>query len=680
MNPCTSVPSKFDPKSSTCWLSLGLQAEFALFRRPLLVLSTLAIVLVPSLYAVFYVSSFWDPYGHLDRLPAAIVNADRGSDRGGRSVNLGDTMVNTFERQPPFRFVRLPSAQAADEALRRGEVFFILVIPADFSERALTAQQDKPANLTLKVTEGANYTSAIISKRFGVELAHTLNEQLNRERWASIASDPATPANVSMRSAIRELRNGGRKVNEGAHHVQEASSRLDNGLSQAAVGARRLIDGTEQFAVAAVALSDGMGRIATGVQEIRDRLPPANKLQELAVGSRAAVGGAEKLVVGIDQLVDGGLRLEQGAGQLRQGADKVPFAGSRLSDGAAQLEAGIIKLNTGLTQAASGGKELHTGLERLNDGIQPLTSGIMQLETGLQTMFDQLPSAEQRSRVTAAAGQLRDGGAELTSGLARLYDGSHQLADGSKRLKAGTAEMVAGLNRLHEGFANGFGDADAEGLAASVRVNIESTAPVQNNGTAFSPYFAALSLWVGGIMMTFVFHFRHIIEPLRNAPRWVRWLVKATVPLGLGILQATVVVAVLRVAFGMAFTHPWLVWLAAILGSLTFVAVILLFMVVLADAGRLLVVVLLILQLAAAGGIYPVELSGRFYETIHPFLPFTALVTAFRATMFSAFGGQWSAAAVQLAVTGCVASVLAMWLARWKYVPGEYYGPAVEFP
>ena len=268
MNPCTAVPSKFDPKSSTCWLSLGLRAELALFRRPLLVLSTLAIVLVPSLYAVFYVSSFWDPYGHLDRLPAAIVNADRGSDQGGRRVNLGDTMVNTFERQPPFHFVRLPSAQAADEAFRRGKVFFTLVIPADFSERALAAQQDKPANLTLKVAEGANYTSAIISKRFGVELSHTLNEQLNRERWAAITSDPAAPANVSVRAAIRELRNGGRKVNEGAQHVQEGSSRLDNGLSQAAVGARRLTDGTEQFAVAAVALSDGMGRIATGVQEM----------------------------------------------------------------------------------------------------------------------------------------------------------------------------------------------------------------------------------------------------------------------------------------------------------------------------------------------------------------------------------------------------------------------------
>ena len=112
-------------------------------------------------------------------------------------------------------------------------------------------------------------------------------------------------------------------------------------------------------------------------------------------------------------------------------------------------------------------------------------------------------------------------------------------------------------------------------------------------------------------------------------------------------------------------------WVAAVLGSFTFVALIQLMVVVMGDAGRLVAVVLLILQLAAAGGIYPVELSGQFYMAIHPYLPLTALVRAFRATMFGAFGGTWSEAAVQLAVTGCVPAVLAIWLARWKYVSRE---------
>src|ERR1700689_3349475 len=116
MKPGTDdVPNQSDPKSSTSWLWLGLQAEIGLFRRPMFVLSVLAIVLVPSLYAVFYISSFWDPYGHLDRLPAALVNTDRGVIREGRNINVGNTTVNLLTQHPPFHFIRLPSAEAADE-------------------------------------------------------------------------------------------------------------------------------------------------------------------------------------------------------------------------------------------------------------------------------------------------------------------------------------------------------------------------------------------------------------------------------------------------------------------------------------------------------------------------------------------------------------------------------------
>jgi putative membrane protein len=665
MSTSPDAPQQPEPRSFADWWRLGVNTELCLFRRPMVALSALAIVMVPSLYAVFYISSFWDPYGHLDRMPAALVNNDRGATRGGRTVNLGNTVVDTFEQQPPFHFVRKESAEAADEALQRGEVYFELIIPSDFSERALAARQDTTANFTLRVAEGANYTSAIISKRFGAELAHTLNEKLNRERWAAIAGDPAAATNVSVRAAIGQLR-------DGAQHVQEGSGQLDDGLGRAADGSRRLTDGAGQMADAAVSLSDGMGKVAAGVQEMRDRLPPPEKLQELADGSKAAVGGEEKLAAGIDELSAGQKKLDDGAGQLRLGAAKVPLFGGKLSAGAGQLQDGIEQLGTGLTQAAAGGRDLHDGLQKLDGGVQALASGLLELETNLAMMSEKLPTEEQRSRITNGAVELRTHGAELTNGLAQLVDGSRQLAAGSK-------ELSAGLDRLNAGLMEQLGDADAGGLAGSVRANIEITAPVQNNGTAFSPYFSALALWLGGIMMTFIIHFRRIIEPMRAAPRPAKWLAKFTVPMGLGVSQATVVVLVLRLGFGIVFVHPLMAWVAAVLGSFTFVALIQLMVVVLGDAGRLVAVVLLILQLAAAGGIYPVELSGPFYTAIHPYLPLTALVRAFRATMFGAFGGTWSAAALQLAVTGCVAAALAIWLARWKYVPEETYCPAVEF-
>lgn len=605
----------------------------------MLMLSVLAIVLVPSLYALFYITSFWDPYSHLDRMPAALINADSGAPVSGREVNLGNRIVDTFKQNPPFRFIYPASMAEAEAALHRGDIYFILVIPADFSERALAARKDAPAMLSLEVAEGDSYTSAIISRRFGSELAHTLNEQLNAERWAAIVGSSNTAATDTLRIAVAQLRDGSEELHAGAQRLQVGSAQLDQGLD----------------------------RLAAGLQEMHDRLPTTNQLEQLATGSEAVVMGESKLADGLDQLAAGGERLQQGADQLRQGADRVPIGSGRLTTGATQLETGIATLETNLQTGAAAGHELHAGLEQLNNGVQPLASGLPQLEAGLQQMLDQFSLADTTS-LSAAGSQ-----------TVRLGEGSRQLAAGSKELETGSAQLEDGLDRLQNGLNEQLGSADAEGLAASVQVDIKSYAPVQNNGTAYCPYFTALALWLGGIMITFVFHCRRLIEPMKAAPRWVCWLAKSAVPLALGVLQATVIVMVFHFGLGISFVHPWLVWLAAALGSLTFVLLVLLLIALLGDAGRLPAVVLLMLQLAAAGGIYPIQLSGPFYEAIHPYMPLTALVNALRATMFGAFDGAWLAPALQLVVTGAIAMAITIGFARWKYVPRDAYGPAVEF-
>jgi adenine/guanine phosphoribosyltransferase-like PRPP-binding protein len=47
--------------------------------------------------------------------------------------------------------------------------------------------------------------------------------------------------------------------------------------------------------------------------------------------------------------------------------------------------------------------------------------------------------------------------------------------------------------------------------------------------------------------------------------------------------------------------------------------------------------------------------------------------------MFSAFDGRWGPPAGGLIIVAAAAMLLSVLLARWKYVPKENYGPAVEF-
>jgi putative membrane protein len=42
-------------------------------------ISIIGIMLIPLLYSGVFLWAFWDPYGHLDQLPVAVVNNDKGA-------------------------------------------------------------------------------------------------------------------------------------------------------------------------------------------------------------------------------------------------------------------------------------------------------------------------------------------------------------------------------------------------------------------------------------------------------------------------------------------------------------------------------------------------------------------------------------------------------------------------
>jgi putative membrane protein len=422
-----------------------------------------------------------------------------------------------------------------------------------------------------------------------------------------------------------------------------------------------------------------MKQVESAVASIRSELPEDGKLTELAQGSHALAQGATELKQGLGRLEEGVRRLDAGAGELQAGAAKVPFAGGRLSAGTGRLRAGIGTLGEGVTRASTGAAQLSDGMNRLDPAIQPLTAGLIRLNAGLTALGAKLPPPDQLDLFDLSMARLRDGSASLAAGLNELKTGVGRLEEGSLELSNGTSRLAAGLDETAARFEAGFGGASAAKLAAPVTVRVETTASVPNNGQAFAPYFSALSLWVGAVMMSFVFYLRRLPDSMQSASRPAKWFAKALSLLVLGALQATVVVGMLGVGLGVHFAHPLLVWLVAVLGSVAFVSVVLLFMSVLGDAGRLLAVVLLILQLAASGGIYPVELSSAFYQKVHGYLPFTFLVRSFRATMFAAFEGRWGPPAGGLVLFAAAAMLLTVLLARWKYVPRESYGPAVEF-
>src|ERR1700755_2266383 len=111
------LPQDYPVLPRSGFLRTGLRAEFAVLRQPKVILAVLAIIFVPSLYVLIYVSSVWDPYANLNQLPAALVNQDVPVTVAGREVNLGGEVVATLEKQRPFAFKRFDTPEAARAAV-----------------------------------------------------------------------------------------------------------------------------------------------------------------------------------------------------------------------------------------------------------------------------------------------------------------------------------------------------------------------------------------------------------------------------------------------------------------------------------------------------------------------------------------------------------------------------------
>jgi len=89
-------------------------------------------------------------------------------------------------------------------------------------------------------------------------------------------------------------------------------------------------------------------------------------------------------------------------------------------------------------------------------------------------------------------------------------------------------------------------------------------------------------------------------------------------------------------------------------------------------------VLLLTLQLAAGGGVLPIELSGGLFRALHAWLPFTWAVRALRASLFGAFDNGWWQAWGVVAGVGLAALLVSAFAGRWTLVTQADYRPPLE--
>ena len=186
-----------------------------LLRVPALWLLPLALgSVVVAIMSWFYIGAVVNPVSHLQGLPVALVNEDRGATVGSRHIDLGQQVQAGLLGSPQVSGklgLTVSSLPAAEQAMDSDDLYAMVVIPPDFTASLLTASGLTGAGATVTGASAAApavpRAQILTSQRAGttgVSLATGIlqpalaaaSRQIGRHLAASIPTSARTPATM----------------------------------------------------------------------------------------------------------------------------------------------------------------------------------------------------------------------------------------------------------------------------------------------------------------------------------------------------------------------------------------------------------------------------------------------------------------------------------------------------
>ena len=415
-------------------------------------------------------------------------------------------------------------------------------------------------------------------------------------------------------------------VKESANQILPTASSTLNTLSTSLSSLQTAV--TEQLLPASQTLSQGIQLYTTGVDQL--------------------AGGASQLTDNSSSLIAGATQLSAGTSQLEQKSGDLVMGSNQLAAGLGDLNGKMPTLTAGMNQLASGANQLTSKSSELTTGAGLLASGIGQLNGQtpvLASGVDQLVSGV--DQLSDKSGQLLSGSHQLADGATKIADGSGQLATGGQVLVGGLADLQTGSQNLSQGLSSAkdqLNSASTEKENASVLsdpITLSKTDHdnVSVNGVGMAPYMISVALFVAALSTNMIF--AKLPSGRHPESRWA-WLKSRLEVNGMIAVLAGVLVYGAVHLLGMAANHESLTLFLCVLGSVTFMSVVTALTTWNNKVGAFISLILLLLQLASSAGTYPLALTNRFFQTIHPLLPMSYTVSGLRETisLSGQIGGQ----------------------------------------
>ncbi|NEG90404.1 YhgE/Pip domain-containing protein [Bifidobacterium aerophilum] len=715
-------------------------------RNVIAIIVAMGLVIVPSLYAWYNIAASWDPYGNTKSLKVAVANVDAGykSDLMPVRINVGETVTNALRanHQLDWQFV---DKDKAIDGVHSGAYYAALVIPKSFSADMMTlfTPKIKHAKLEYYLNEKINPIAPHITDQGASTVATTIDQT-----FVKTVSDVALniASNVADYASSPEMT---KYVDNATGNLGTMSQRLTSTASQIDAYATLLgsagdiIDSTDKLLGSA---GSGAADTKKAITQARDGVDSLDKaLAGATDGVNSALNSAGSAYDAIDKQIDaafdnvnaqsaqiaGSLTDLQGKisaqadafgtyadalaslasatsnaavrDALNAAAKQVRNAQSKLADAASSLGDAAKKINDGTADIAKTRRELKNKIATAKKSVDDIADDY---RTTLKPQLDAL--ATSMGEVATQTGAVADGLTTTIDDVSGLSDGvsgnlddmRSSLGDAASALRKSAGKLDTLKSTIASTLTGGVPDmssltSDPDALAtmlsAPVAVDRVAVYPIANYGSAMTPFYTILAIWVGAIILVAMLkvsisdHEKAKILGLGNElplgeemglreamiagraagpaaaldvlmkPRaespgnasrfglkldqeyFGRYLIFGV----LALLQGTLVCLGDLFYLGVQCEHPFLFVLVGWLAALVFSNIMYTLTVSFGDIGKAIAVVLLVVQVAGTGGTFPIETLPPFFQVLSRWLLFPYAVDAMHAAMAGSYGLEY---------------------------------------
>lgn len=585
------------------------------------------VLLIPFIYSFFYLKAYWDPYGkgNIDNLPVAIVNEDTGT--------KGDLLVDSLKEKDTLK-LDVVSSEVAYEGLNDKTYYAVISIPKDFSSsmESVGTSEKKHPTITYSPNQKSNYLSSQIVDKILLNVELSLDNEINSEVDGKLTEKlQSVPENLetisdglsTMESGISTLQTGTKDLNDGLNSLNTNYVKFNKSLAT-------IVNGSNKVTKAFTSLNEGTTKLANKTKGLSDA---SGNLQTLV----SSVGNLNTSYTAFSTGVDGVSDFGEAAAQVIVAM----YEQTGDTQNALYIQAKAMLANNSFATVKATNEKIASGVSTLNNEVSALSSvgnDLSELSTAIQS-------------VSSGVSELYNGVSTLDSGIGELYKASSKIYTGIDSLADGSAKVYNGVKTLNNGVSSSKEELDTkikdtkeelntlndleEYTKNPMKVKTDAVNEVASYGTAFSPFFMSIALWVGALMMFMVFYYdkenRFGKLSIENKNRLQRTLYYH----GVATLSGIILGILLNLLLDFNVTNHFLYYFALILVANTFMAIMNFLIVNLKDIGKFIALIILVLQLCAAGGTFPIETVSHGFRFLHSILPMTYSINIFKECLIS---------------------------------------------